>query len=254
MKRLLHRTLHRFGLDVVRTRTVNDALSQHLANVLSEKHIDCVIDVGANAGQYGARLRATGYRGRIVSFEPVAAAFARLSALAKGDPDWECHQLALGARSGEATINVFAQDEFASFLPASAFGKETWGALSHARPENVKVVRLDDIFDELVGARARSCLLKMDTQGFDKFVFEGAQGCLDRVAALQSELSLIAVYEGMPSMYDVLRDYHDAGFFISGMYPVNRDESLAVIEFDCVLVTRRPAPAGPVGTHVSKPS
>jgi len=58
------------------------------------------------------------------------------------------------------------------------------------------------------------------------------------VQALQTELSLISVYEGMPRSYDVLQDFHDREFFISGMYPINRDPSLAVIEYDCVLVKK----------------
>jgi hypothetical protein len=44
----------------------------------------------------------------------------------------------------------------------------------------------------------------------------------------------------MPDTYEVLREFHAHNYFISGMYPINRDESLAVIEYDCVLVRREP--------------
>ena len=42
----------------------------------------------------------------------------------------------------------------------------------------------------------------------------------------------------MGKIYDVLQEYHLFDYFISGMYPINRDESLAVIEYDCVMVKR----------------
>ena len=40
----------------------------------------------------------------------------------------------------------------------------------------------------------------------------------------------------MHDVYDVLKKFHNRGYFISGLYLINRDESLAVIEYDCVLV------------------
>ena len=71
-------------------------------------------------------------------------------------------------------------------------------------------------------------------------VFRGAVESLEKIPSIQSELSLIAIYDDMLPAYDILKEFHQQGFFISGMYPINRDESLAVIEYDCVLV-KRPA-------------
>jgi hypothetical protein len=68
--------------------------------------VHLVIDVGANSGQYASGLRAAGYAGRIVSFEPLSEPHGRLAAASSRDADWDCRQLALGRRPGTRTINV----------------------------------------------------------------------------------------------------------------------------------------------------
>lgn len=242
-----HRLFNRFGLDVIRLKNSNADFSRHLMNVIDAYAIDCVIDVGANSGQYGMFLRDIGYKGHIVSFEPVSSVFKLLKDKCDSDVKWSCHQMALGDKSEEKIINVYKSTVFSSFLTANEYSKNIWQSLENVTPETVKVVRLEDVYEALIGSLGcTNCLLKLDTQGYDKYAFEGARGCLGHIRALQSELSLIAVYDGMMEAYDVLREFHNSDFYISGMYPINRDESLAVIEYDCVLVKREPkAPLRP---------
>src|SRR5579871_2898133 len=72
------------------------SLAQHLQDLFEDLEIDCVLDVGANAGQYGQFLREqVGYRGLIFSFEPVSDTYSQLCTAAKGDPKWKTFCLAL---------------------------------------------------------------------------------------------------------------------------------------------------------------
>ena len=94
-------------------------LYRELADFIQDRAIDVVIDVGANFGQFGESLRAKGYKGRILSFEPVAASFQVLSKKAAGDPKWEVQHCGLGAAAGEAVINVSEASDFSSILKPS---------------------------------------------------------------------------------------------------------------------------------------
>lgn len=241
MKRMMRAALNRLGFDLVRLRNSHNDLTTHLANVLRSRKIDCIFDVGANAGQYGLFLRELGYKGSIISFEPVKSVFEVLKRHCERDDKWLCFNYALGDKNEEKILNVYKSTVFSSFLTANEYSKNIWHSLEDVTPETVKVFRLDDVWDELTAKLGcENYMLKLDTQGFDRFVFDGVRDHLDKIAVLQSELSLIPVYDGMPQAYAVLNEFHKHDFQISGMYPINRDRSLAVIEYDCVMVKRLP--------------
>jgi FkbM family methyltransferase len=239
MRKTLRRALNRLGFDIVRVTTYHQSIGQHLSNVIAGKGIDAVLDVGANTGQYGLLLRSIGFEGYIYSFEPVRAVYERLAEAASGDDKWHCFNLALGSEAEEKEINVYSSHVFSSFLEANAYSKGIWTSLNRSSIETVEVDRLDRLLPTLPDReKCARFLLKMDTQGFDLQVFRGATAALPAIVALQSELGLIEVYEGTPDPYEVLREFNAQGYHISGMYPINRDQSLAVIEYDCVLVRR----------------
>ena len=151
--------------------------------------MDCVLDVGANQGQFATHLRAVGYKGPIVSFEPSAADYAVLAQAAAGDPAWFTYAPALGAHDGELSFHVTDDSLFNSFL------SPLQERVDHE--ETVRVPRLDGLFDEIRERTAASRpLLKMDTQGYDLEVVAGAETVLKHVVALQSEVSVILSMRG----------------------------------------------------------
>ena len=82
--------------------------------------------------------------------------------------------------------------------------------------------------------------LKLDTQGYDLRVLpRGGRPAIDRCSlGLQSEVSCVPIYDGMPRLVGAAdRPYEEAGFSLTGMFPVTIDRrSLRVIEFDAVLI------------------
>lgn len=238
-KNLIHLCFNAIGLDLVKAGHFDAGLASHLKAILKSRDIDCVLDVGANIGQYGQLLREIGYTGHIVSFEPVKTVFDKLLNKAENDQKWICYNLALSDESHSKDINVYGGTQFSSFLDINDYAKNIWDDVNVAKKETVKMIRLDDLSGEIESRTGcRNVYLKLDTQGFDLNVFRGALNSLGKVRAMQSELALISVYENMQDPYAVLQEYHDHGFFISGLYPINKDASMAVIEYDCVLVKR----------------
>ena len=130
----------------------------------------------------------------------MAEPFARLQQAAAGDELWSRAPYALGAEDGTAEINR-VPGTMSSMLPASEFGKGWSDKLQQQTTETIQVRRLDSVIDEVAaGLDAVRAYLKMDTQGFDLQVFEGAGAVLDRVVAMQSEVSCVPIYDGMPRL------------------------------------------------------
>jgi FkbM family methyltransferase len=231
-----------FGYELIKTRKLNDTLEQHLSNVIKQEQIDLVVDVGANEGQFARALRLHGYAGRIASFEPLSHEYKKLRELSGVDPQWFAFNLALGADDRHAEINTFAASEFSSLLPLNDYARKRfrWRTESTGT-ELVQVRRLSSVWADVARLmETPRVLLKLDTQGYDLEVLAGAREVLNRVQAIQAEVSLRSIYENAPRYLDALAEFERLGFEVTGMYPVSRDKSsLAIVEYDCVLTRCR---------------
>lgn len=233
-RQLIRDSLARLHLYV--SRTPPDTLRDYLSRLFARLGVNCVIDVGAHFGEYGRFLRAVGYTGLIVSFEPVEASWERLCRVAGQDGNWTVYRAALGSGDGFAELNLTAGSDFASFLGPNEYARAEFpGSSLVVGHELVAVKRLDGIFAECTRGMANPRVyLKLDTQGYDLEVLRGADGCINRVVALQSEVSVKPIYREQPSLADALGYIDRLGFEVGGLYPVTRDSEGRVVEFDCV--------------------
>jgi FkbM family methyltransferase len=242
-KRAVGRAMNRLGYVVFRTPNLSTyPLSKHLADLFQLYRIDCVFDVGGNEGEYGTLLRdRVGYGGPIVSVEPVGSHAEALRAAAAGDRNWMVRQVALGAQPGRLAMNVTRHGVFSSFLTPDTSRVEQYATENEVvRTEEVEVTTFDALLASVrdEGLAARSVYLKLDTQGYDLEVLKGAGRSLSAVRGLQTEMSVQPIYHGMPDYRTALDRVEALGFVLSGMFPVNLDPRMRLIEFDCVLVRR----------------
>jgi FkbM family methyltransferase len=242
LKSLIRNTLNKVGFDLVPYPLQSwYLLRAELIPLFSALDINCVIDVGAHNGSYGAFLRDIGYKQFIVSFEPMRTNFELLKARSQGDAKWRAFPYALGEESTHRELNVTHETTFSSFLTPNA--RHFAGMSKIERTEQVEVRRLDTILDEsLAGVEDARLFLKMDTQGWDLHVLEGAKGILDRVLALQSEVSVQPIYSGMTSYLECIGQIARKGFVPVACVPVSRGPRRDLIEFDYLMVRATASP------------
>lgn len=231
--RYLRGPLRRLGVDLVRydRRTAAEAF---LGDVLAALEVTHVIDVGANVGQFGLALRRSlRFNGRIDSYEPGAAAFASLADASASDHDWHVHHAALTDRAGDVELHVFPDSDLSSLSSPSSTGRENFDADWTAITERVSGRQLggEDLPD------LGPTFLKIDTQGHDWEVIQGAGEVLDRVCVLMVELSFIELYESSRPGWATIRDLRDLGFGLANIDPITRKAGgYRLIEADGVFV------------------
>ena len=77
-----------------------------------------IFDIGANTGQFSLDVRRKGYKGKIVSFEPLTIARKKLLYNSSKDPNWFVHeQTAIGDFKGTININISKNSVSSSILP-----------------------------------------------------------------------------------------------------------------------------------------
>lgn len=204
---------------------------QILGDLLSKLRIDCVIDVGANEGQYARLLRRLGFTGLILSFEPNIEVFEKMQQAHANDPAWRGYNCALGRADQELDFNVFEHSQISSFLPGS---EKVHSKI--IRTVKVPVRRLDEYLPTILPEwEKRRLFLKCDTQGFDLEVIAGAEGVLPQVYGLQSEIAVQSLYQGMPRYLEALAFYEGLGFVLIDLWLNNRTVEGDVLEYDCLM-------------------
>ena len=201
MLSLIKKFTRNFGFEI---RRFDPKISEsaQLMRQLAFHKVNLVLDVGANVGQFGRKnLRDAGYRFQIVSFEPLDAAWDKLSAEAAGDANWTiAPRMAIGAENGEINIHVSQNSVSSSILDMLPRHLESSPESAFVATERVPVRRLDSVIADYLKPDSR-IFLKIDTQGYEGPALEGADGILDRVVGIQLELSLVHLYSGQ-SLYD----------------------------------------------------
>lgn len=216
-----------FGIEVCWARNLPPSAAQvsamQIVSSLRKFHIDLVLDVGANKGQFASEIRQCGYTGRIVSFEPLSQAHTELQKSNEGDSLWDIYPCcALGDYIGEVEINIAGNSESSSILPMLESHRSAAPESAYQGKEIVPIKTLDAVAGPYL-KDARSAFLKIDTQGFEWRVLDGARDTLPHIKGILVELSLVPLYEGQHLWREIIDRLEAEGFTLWAFWPVFSD-------------------------------
>jgi FkbM family methyltransferase len=159
-----------------------------------------IADVGAAVGEWTREVLPVFGSAAFWLAEPLAENQGALTALAAQNPRVKVWMGAVGDRCGTLSLHVHGNQ-------TSCFSSE-WGG----EERNVPLATLDALVAG--GELAAPDLIKLDVQGAEMQVFEGAGQALARATVLLAEVSFRQVYKGAPLAHEIVAALGSRGFRI----------------------------------------
>lgn len=181
--------------------------------------IDTIIDVGANTGQFASDLLKEGFAGEIYSVEPLPDAHRALTEAASPHPKWfVLPAVAAGRDERQVEITVAGNSYSSSVL--EMLDRHISAAPNSAPVGRITVQQkpLDALVADVI-SRPRQLLLKIDTQGYEYPVLEGAPRCIEKAALVLLELSLQPLYRDQMLWLDLVAQMRRWNFEPWGLWP-----------------------------------
>ncbi len=171
--------------------------------------MDRIIDVGANRGQFSLACRLTLPKVPIVAFEPIPNEAAVFRNVHQGCQYVQLIEVALGESESSATLHLSRSADSSSLLPITQ-QSEYFSQTDEVGTINVPVKTLDKV--SLDWPISRKQLLKLDVQGFELKVLQGARRFLSECLYVYVECSEVELYEGQALRQEVESFLSSYGF------------------------------------------
>jgi len=225
----IQKIINKTGFDI---RTYPTRLLRNRLKLIHNRNIDVILDVGANVGQYATEMRGIGYKQRIISFEPINSVFEVIKEKSETDSNWEVKRFALGDFDGATEINISNNSPSSSLIEMMPQHIEAAPFAKYIGKETISVKKLDTIFSNL-DLSEKSLFMKLDVQGFEKQVLEGAKKSLPFIKGIQIELSLVPLYKGEGLYLEMINYLDDLGYSLFSIEPgfINA-ETGQLLQFD----------------------
>jgi FkbM family methyltransferase len=226
MKSFFKRLLRRVDLEF-RNFSVEKSENARFFSMLAFHKVNTIFDIGANEGQFGVNLRDIGYKGKIISFEPLTHVREKLLKISKNDRLWEvAQQVAIGEENGEIEIHIAGNSESSSVLNMMDTHIKAAPDSIYIDHETVPLRKLDTLSTDFIYPDS-VVFLKIDTQGYEEQVMNGAPALMKNIVGLQLEISLVQLYEGHSLFDEMFSILKQKGFDLWGVSTVFSDPNTA---------------------------
>jgi FkbM family methyltransferase len=216
-------------------------------------HLQTVVDVGANVGQFS--LLAVGLHPsvQVHAFEPLEKPSAVFERLFSGRNNVTLHRFAIGNAEQPAVMAVSRRHDSSSLLKATPAQIDRFPGTDQVSVEVVSVATLDAVMS--TAEILSPALLKLDVQGYELFALQGCEKMLPLFAFIYLEISFAEFYSGQASASDLFSYLIAREFHLSGVYNVVYGKDGIALQCDCLFrrnTLREDAEAAPIKPRIRR--
>ena len=182
-------------------------------------------DVGANEGQTIKLLQEVFRSPRIYAFEPSSEVFTKLRSR-RYRSDVFLYNFALGRQNSQEEFINYEDSRLSSFFPLSTDEESQFGHLKIKAKESVEIKTIDWFLTRYQINEID--LLKIDTQGYDLQVLQGASESFRRgsIKNVYVELNFLKLYENQADAQQITRFLTEHNFHLVDYYEKSRREDV----------------------------
>ena len=223
IREFLNSTLKSRGLHITPINEYEEQVEKVKDVWLQKMQISTILDIGASDGGFARKARKMFPNAHIYSFEPLPASFAKLNAHFEGDKKFTSFHFVLSNQEGEITFYQSSRSGSSSLLEMGDLHKESYPESAQLTELKVKSYTLDAVIGSGQINYASEVLMKLDVQGAESLVLEGAREALKRTKIVFTEMSFTELYKGQVTANAMISLLDSHGFQLCGIENVSRN-------------------------------
>jgi hypothetical protein len=190
---------------------------------LQQMGIETILDIGASDGGFARKARKAFPQAQIYSFEPLSNSYAKLTNHFANDSRFKSFNMVLSNKDGEMTFYQSSRSGSSSLLEMGNLHKESYPESAELTPLVVPATTLDALVAKGEVQMKGEVLMKLDVQGAEKMVLEGAPDSLKKTRVVFSEMSFTELYKGQTLANELVSMLDRYGFKLCGIENVSRN-------------------------------
>ncbi len=224
MKEFVRKIIKLLGYEIKKKKT----------NFFLKNKIDLIIDVGAHKGEFAIETLKENFKGTIISFEPQPQIYKTLLENSRKYNNWHIHErCGIGKKNKNLNLNIMNESTCSSFFAPTKNLLTIDPNTKIVKKEKTKILSLNNLFLKNYKIK-KNTFLKIDTQGYDKFVLDGASKILKKILYVQMELAIEPLYKSEVNYERMIKYMKKRGFIIWNLGGVIENLKGKSMSFDII--------------------
>lgn len=231
--------IKKFGYKAVKLNFMND-LEYSIKKILLDMEIDLVMDIGAYQGGFSMFILKNRLAKQVFAIEPNQNTYPTLDGICKKYKNFNfCTGVAASDKIGKTTLNISANGESSSLRNMSSIHLKAEPNSYTMDRQDIETKTLDAIIKDSYPYFDGNIFLKIDVQGFELNVLNGAASILDSTNAILIELSTEELYHGQSGDVSIRKYLEIRGYNLWGIWPVFVDQqSGKLLQYDALFIKK----------------